>query len=52
MPDYKSMYFEFAARVADAVELLISAQRKAEESYIEDESTQIIKLYPDNTNQQ
>ena len=37
MPDYKSMYFKLAARVADAIELLTIAQQEAEEAYIEAE---------------
>lgn len=37
MPDYKKMYFQLAARVADVVELLIEAQQEGEISCIEDE---------------
>lgn len=36
MPDYKSMYFELAAKVADATDLLIKAQQKGEDAYIDD----------------
>jgi len=35
MPDYQKMYFELMARVADATDLLIEAQQKCEEEYIE-----------------
>ena len=35
MPDYQKMYFELAARVADAVELLVKAQQKGENDYME-----------------
>jgi hypothetical protein len=34
MPNYEKMYFELAACVADAIELLIKAQQKGEEGYI------------------
>ena len=34
MPDYKTMYFQLAAKVADAVELLIEAQQQGEEQYL------------------
>nr|WP_319489771.1 hypothetical protein [uncultured Caproiciproducens sp.] len=35
MPNYKKMYFELAAKTADAVELLVKAQQKGENDYIE-----------------
>ena len=42
MPDYEKMYFELAARVADAIEelealmaALIGVQQKCEDMYIE-----------------
>ena len=34
MPDYEAMYFELAAKVADAIELLTKAQQEGEEAYI------------------
>lgn len=34
MSDYKEMYFKLAGKVADAVELLVTAQQEAEEVYI------------------
>lgn len=33
MPNYKAMYFELAAKVADAIEILTKAQRDCEDSY-------------------
>ncbi len=42
MPDYKKMYFQLAAEVASAVELLIQAQRQGENSYIEDDAPPFI----------
>ena len=30
MPDYKRMYFQLAAKVADAIEILIEAQQRGE----------------------
>ena len=35
MPDYKTMYYQLAAKVADAVELLISAQQQGELQFVE-----------------
>ncbi len=35
LPDYKIMYYELAAKVADAVELLVSAQQQVERQFIE-----------------
>ncbi|OPY60235.1 MAG: hypothetical protein A4E56_02811 [Pelotomaculum sp. PtaU1.Bin065] len=35
MPDYKAMYYQLAAKVADAVELLVSAQQQGERQFIE-----------------
>ena len=34
MPDYKEMYFKMARAAADAVDILIAAQRECEEMYI------------------
>jgi hypothetical protein len=47
MPDYKKMYFELAAKVADAVDLLIAAQRDAEEQYISEEAVPPVYLIND-----
>ncbi|MFZ5974249.1 MAG: hypothetical protein ACOYU3_02420 [Bacillota bacterium] len=35
MDDYKIMYYELAAKVADAVELLVSAQQQGERQLVE-----------------
>lgn len=35
MPDYRAMYYELAAKVADAVELLVAAQQQAERRCME-----------------
>ena len=40
MPDYKEMYFQLAARVADAIELLTAAQQAGEDCYIEEKSNE------------
>ena len=37
MTDYKAMYFQLTAKVADAVELLTTAQQQCEEMFIEGE---------------
>ena len=34
MPDYQSMYYELAAKVADAIELLQEAMREGEALYM------------------
>lgn len=36
MPDYKSMYFQLAAKVADAVDLLVQAQQDGENAFAEE----------------
>ena len=36
MPDYQKIYFQLAAKVADAVELLIEAQQQGEDAFVED----------------
>ena len=41
--DYKTMYFQLAAKIADAVELLIKAQREGEALYME-ENESIVQL--------
>ena len=33
MPNYKQMYFDLAGKVADAIDLLVEAQREGEEQY-------------------
>ena len=35
--DYKKMYYQLAAKVADAIDLLIEAQQQGEDTYIESE---------------
>ena len=35
MPDYKKMYFELMGKIADATDILLEAQQKGEEEYIE-----------------
>ena len=37
MPDYKKMYFQLSAKVADAVDILVKAQRQGEKDYMEEE---------------
>ena len=43
MPDYKEMYFQLAAKVANAVDILIEAQQQGEYDYTEEE-TPVISL--------
>lgn len=44
MPDYKTMYFDLAAKVADAIELLAQAQQQGEDSYVKDTPQPPIRL--------
>ena len=37
VPDYKSMYFSLAAKVATAIELLHDSQLQGEDAYIDGE---------------
>ncbi|WP_164919117.1 MULTISPECIES: hypothetical protein [Acutalibacteraceae] len=39
MADYKTMYFQLAAKVADAVEFLIQAQQEGEAQYREEQNS-------------
>ena len=43
VPDYKEMYFQLAAKVANAVDILIEAQQQGEYDYTEEE-TPVISL--------
>lgn len=43
MPDYKAMYYALAAQVADAIELLIGAQRSGEEGALADACETVIE---------
>ena len=38
MPDYKEMYFQLAAKVANAVDILVEAQQQGENDYSKEES--------------
>jgi len=42
VPDYKEMYFQLAAKVANAVDILIEAQQQGECDYSEEETTVIL----------
>ena len=35
MTDYKDMYFKLAAKVANAVDLLVEAQQEGEDAFLE-----------------
>ncbi|SPF41141.1 conserved hypothetical protein [Candidatus Desulfosporosinus infrequens] len=37
MPDYKMMYFQLAAKVADAMDILLKAQQEGEEEFMDGE---------------
>jgi hypothetical protein len=42
MPDYKEMYFQLAAKVANAVDILVEAQQQGEYDYTEEETPVIL----------
>lgn len=44
MADYKTMYFQLAGKVADAIELLESAQLKEEDTYINSNEPSLVLL--------
>lgn len=46
MTDYKKMYFQLAAKVTDAVEILLKAQQEGEAEYMEGEQSPRIKVIP------
>jgi len=50
MPDYKRMYFMLAAKVSDAVNILVAAQQQGEDEYVENPS-QVTPLREIKTNQ-
>lgn len=41
MPDYKALYFHLMRGISDAIELLMEAQRQAEEMYLSSEQAEI-----------
>ena len=46
LPDYKTMYYQLAAKVADAVELLISAQQEGESQFAgQNEHSKLVLLH-------
>ena len=46
MPDYKEMYLTLFRATEQAINLLIKAQRKSEEAYLQDENTPILSICP------
>jgi len=44
VPDYKEMYFQLAAKVANAVDILVEAQQQGEYDYSKEESPLLISL--------
>jgi len=37
MPDFKTMYFQLAAKVADALDILLKAQQEGEAEFMKEE---------------
>lgn len=46
LPNYERMYLRLAARVSDAIDLLIAAQRECEDLYIADGETESAAVPP------
>mgnify|MGYP007135362177 CR=1 FL=1 len=46
MPDYKKMYFQLAARVSDAVEILLKAQQEGEAQFMAEVRSSEVKVLP------
>lgn len=44
MRDYETMYYQLAAKVADAVEMLIEAQRQGELQCVESDRSELMLL--------
>ena len=44
MPDYKMMYFQLAAKVADAMDILLKAQQEGEAEFMDGESFPGLKV--------
>jgi len=44
MPDFKTMYFQLAARVADALDILLKAQRDGEGEFMDEEPSPGLKV--------
>ncbi|SPF52536.1 conserved hypothetical protein [Candidatus Desulfosporosinus infrequens] len=44
MPDYKMMYFQLAAKVADAMDILLKAQQEGEAEYMDGEPLPVLKV--------
>lgn len=51
MADFKTMYYELAAKVSDALDILADALREGEHRFMSSEDTPLSKLPgPDNSN--
>ena len=44
MPDYKKMYFQLAAKVADALDILLKAQQEGEAEFVDGEQLPGLKV--------
>lgn len=44
MPDYREMYFKLSAEVSKAIDILVTAQKSAENDYIEGNIVNIKKF--------
>ncbi|UWG98208.1 hypothetical protein LPY66_05240 [Dehalobacter sp. DCM] len=47
MPDYKQLYFQLAAKVTDAIDILVEAQQQGENNYIQEETHVILLKKPE-----
>ena len=44
MPDFKTMYFQLAAKVADALDILLKAQQEGEAQFVNEEPFSGLKV--------
>ncbi|MDQ7092068.1 hypothetical protein REC12_00470 [Desulfosporosinus sp. PR] len=44
MPDFKTMYFQLAAKVADAMDILLKAQQEGEAEFMNEEPVPGLKV--------
>lgn len=50
MPDYKTMYFQLAANVSDAIDILLKAQQQGEAEFMTGEPAPIKIISPKDEN--
>ncbi|EHQ88988.1 hypothetical protein [Desulfosporosinus youngiae] len=46
MPDFETMYFQLAAKVADVLDILLKAQQEGEREFVSEEPVPGLKVLP------